>query len=106
MREFVKKIDHCYNIYPNPKLPSDVSLAKRWIVQIYLPEIKITHLENSKLDEFYVAFDNRLIVKRSQYSLDLGFNLFGFGFGLSRKTDKMLELDAQTIKAIQKNTGA
>ena len=106
MKEFVWKIPHLHNIFPNPNLPLEQRLAKRWIVQVYIPEVKVTHLENNKMNEVFLAFDNRFILKFGQYSFDFGFNLFGFGLGVSRKTDEMLASDAQHIQDIQKRIGA
>jgi hypothetical protein len=106
MKEFVFKLNHLHNVYPDPKLPLEVRLAKRWIVQLYIPEFKLTHLENGKLNEFFINADNRFIVKWGQWSFAFGFNLMGFGFGVSRKTDEMMELDAKQILSMQKNIGA
>lgn len=103
MKEFVLKLEHLHNIYPNPKLSLDIRLTKRWVVQLYTPEFKLSREESGT--EFYITGDNRLIVKSTLWSFDFGFNLLGFGVGLSRKTDKLLKEDAKHIKQNLANIG-
>lgn len=106
MKEFVITLPHLHNIYPKTSLPLDARLSKRWVVQFYTPEIKLTHLENAKNNEIFIAFDNRFIVSFGEYSFNFGFNLFGFGFGVSRKTDKLMESDKRMIASSNKTIGA
>jgi hypothetical protein len=105
MKEFVWHLKHVHNIYPNLKLPLDVRLAKRWIVQLYTPEFKIVHLENSKHREIFIGADSAFRLSVGEYSIDFGFNLLGFGIGLSYKTDKLLALDKQQIWKYDSNRG-
>jgi hypothetical protein len=101
MQYFDFKINHVRNIYPNHKLPLEVRLTKRWIVQVYVPEIRFTH-DDENINKIHVMADNRFVLETSRYEFKCGFNLLGFGIGVSRKTDEMMELDRKQIVRMTK----
>lgn len=103
MKEFVLQIKHLHSIPVN--LTTEDRLKRRWFVQWYLPELKISHLEERKGDEFFVKLDTAFRISRSPWTFDFGFVLFGFGLGISRKTDRQLKQDTDYFEKHKEQLG-